>query len=157
LSASIAPPISEANKMALETGIVVAIALASLLVLLLLGFLLTSVLMVARRKKALCFKRKGSDAKPFLLSNREPPRKHGAWKKKDAKKRKTKNKNRDYQSLSRPPKFPKRDPFAGKFLENPMVTSEDLDVDWNNPAFDMQAAVLRDAATTIQSWYRMVR
>ena len=141
---------------ALETGIIVAIALGSLLVVLLLLFSLTS-LCVMRRKKVFCFKRRGSEVKPFLLSDRELEKRHGAWKRKDAQRKRLKDKKKNYHSLSRPPKFPKRDPFVGKFLENPMVTTEDLDVDWSNPAFDMQAAVQRDAVITIQSWYRMVR
>ncbi len=150
---------------ALDTGIIAAIVLASLLVLLVLAFLLTS-LFVLRRKRLLCFKRRGrsGDVQPFLLNDKKRQKGRGAWKQNEAtpferkeKKKKKQTKKKNYQSFSKPPKFPQRDPFAAKFLENPMVTSDDLDADWSNPAFDMQGAVIRDAAITIQAWYRMVR
>ena len=145
----------------LDTGIIAAIVLGSLLLLLVFAFLTASVFMM-RRKRLLCFKREDI-TKPFLRTNKGLEQRHGAWKKQNVqpynkkRKRKGRSKKTNYQSLGRPPKFPKRDLFAGKLLENPLVTSDDLDADWSNPAFDMQGAVIRDAATTIQSWYRMIR
>lgn len=42
-------------------------------------------------------------------------------------------------------------------LENPML-DPDLDkIDFTNPVFDHEKAKSRDAAVTIQSWYRMWR
>ena len=44
-----------------------------------------------------------------------------------------------------------------ELLQNPML-DPDLDkVDFSNPMFDHKKALVRDAAVTIQSWYRMWR
>ena len=42
-------------------------------------------------------------------------------------------------------------------LQNPLVGNDELDGDFSNPLFDLEAARSRDAATTIQSWWRMHR
>lgn len=148
----------------LEGGFIVAITLASALVLLLLVFLATS-LLVIRKKRLFCFRRDHEDG-PFRLPDKNELQ--GGWKRKKLpfeqkhkhkrkKKAKGGNKSKHYQSLSRLPKFPSSDPFANKFLENPMVDMDDFNMDWTNPAFDKEGAQIRDAATTIQSWYRMIR
>lgn len=140
----------------LEVGLIIAIVLGSILVLLLVAFLL-SLLVVLRTKHLLCFK-KNAYHRPFLHSDRE--RKRGLKKKTRppfiSSRGPAKGKEY-YQSIGRAVKFPKRDPFASKFLENPMVSMEDFDMDWSNPAFDETRALKYDAAVAIQSWYRMVR
>ena len=138
----------------LEAGLIAAIVLGSVLGALLLIFALT-LLVVLRTKRMLCFKR-NEYRRPFLLSDRELIRRNGGLKKqKKPSNRRKKVKN--YQSFGRAVKFPKRDPFANKFLENPMVDVDDLDMDWTNPAFDADVAQKFEAVITIQSWYRMVR
>lgn len=143
----------------LEAGLIIAISLGSVLVLLLVIFLLTLVV-VLKTKRLLCFKRNAYH-RPFLHSDRE--RKRGLKKKtrlpfgiKSGSPIKGKRSNL-YQSIGRAAKFPKRDPFANKYLENPMVSMDDFDMDWSNPAFDEITALKFDAAIAIQSWYRMVR
>ena len=42
-------------------------------------------------------------------------------------------------------------------LQNPLVGNDEFDGDFSNPLFDVEAARTRDAATTIQSWWRMHR
>ena len=42
-------------------------------------------------------------------------------------------------------------------VQNPLVGAEELDDDFTNPIFDVEAARYLDAATTIQSWWRMLR
>ena len=51
------------------------------------------------------------------------------------------------------------DPFAGIF-SNPIQMEDFLDgenQDWDNPLFDVQSAKRKDAAITIQTWWRMTR
>ena len=147
----------------LKSGIIVTIALTFLMVLLLV-FLLSTSLLVIRKKRPLCFSQ-DHGVRPFLLTN---TMRDGDWKKKSMlppfrkkdKKRKRKakgNKNQSYPSLIRPSKFPRRDPFASIFLENPMVDMDDFDLDWTNLVFDNESAQNNDAAIKIQPWYRMIR
>lgn len=147
----------------LEVGFIIVIVLGSVLLLMVLLFAF-AFLLVLRTKRLLCFKRKYSS--PFLLSDKAP---QGGYKrnsklpfdqkaqKKSKKLSKAGGKANNYQSFGRAVKFPGRDPFANKLLENPMVNMEDLDMDWTNPAFDETTATKFDAVVSIQSWYRMVR
>lgn len=52
------------------------------------------------------------------------------------------------------------DPFADKFSD-PINMAEDFldgeNPDWNNPLFDVKAARRKDAAITLQTWWRMTR
>lgn len=52
------------------------------------------------------------------------------------------------------------DPFAEKFSD-PINMAEDFldgeNPDWDNPLFDVQAAKRKDAAITLQTWWRMIR
>lgn len=42
-------------------------------------------------------------------------------------------------------------------VQNPLVGAEELDEDFTNPVFDVEAAQYLDAATTIQCWWRMLK
>lgn len=139
----------------LDIGIIIVIALGSILVVLLLLFMLTS-FVVMRKKRLLCFKR-NEYHRPFRLVDREPGR---HWRKSRQRAHGNKNAKKGdykYQSISRALRFPKRDPFASSYLENPMVDMEELNTDWTNPAFDKRQGQKFDAAIAIQSWYRMIR
>jgi hypothetical protein len=136
---------------------IIVISLGSVLAVLLVLFFL-SLLVVLKTKRLLCFKRSGYQ-RPFLHSDREKRRytknhSKGKKKRKPVPGKRTRN---DYQSIGRAMKFPKRDPFANKFLENPMVNMDDFDMDWTNPTFDESSALKFEATVAIQSWYRMVR
>lgn len=143
----------------LEVSLIVVITLSSLLVLLLIIFLL-ALLVVLKTKRLLCFKRNVYQ-RPFLYSDRELRRENNGRnsrfpfrKKKNTRPVEARS---NYQSIGRAAKFPKRDPFANKVLENPMVSMDDFDMDWTNPTFDKTRAVSFEAAVVIQSWFRMVR
>ena len=145
----------------LDTGRIVVIALASVLVFLIVAvFVIALVLM--KKRSLLCFKRK-TNVRPILLSDRElearyGPRKQRRRNKNRAKSKASRKKSRgQYQSLGRSSMFPKSDPFANKYLENPLVDDDEFNVDWSNPAFDEEGSRLYDAAVMIQSWYRMIR
>lgn len=147
----------------LEIGETVAVAAGSLLIVLFVVFLIT-LLLVLKTKNLLCFK-KNPYERPFLHSDRELRRRHKNSKlplgrKSKQKKRRPfdgKKPNNKYQSIGRAVKFPKRDPFANKYLENPLVSMDDFEMDWTNPTFDENRALMFEAAIAIQSWYRMVR
>lgn len=136
------------------------------IVLILIVALLLSALLFCRKRGKLCFKVRYDDVKPFLRTDKQldsEAQKRGFFyqklKQKPLKKRQKKKKNSKvkYHSIGKAPRFPRSDPFAKKFLENPMIDDDDFDVDWSNPAFDMAQAQARDAAIMVQSWYRMVR
>ena len=144
----------------LDTGGIVAIAAGSLLVVLFVVFLFT-LLLVLRSKGLLCFK-KNPYKRPFLHSDREMRKRHGNSKVPLGRRSKRrpfdgKKASNNYRSIGRAVKFPKRDPFANKYLENPLVSMDDFEVDWTNPAFDETRALKFEATIAIQSWYRMVR
>lgn len=149
----------------LGSGIIAVIVLGSVLVSLLLLFALTTVLLL-RKKRLFCFKRQAY-TRPFLQTDRNYGKHYGHKKKKkgrllqeaNRKGATTGNKSNPtgYQSFSKALRFPKRDPFANSYLENPMLDMEELDTDWTNPAFDRSRAERFDAVITIQSWYRMIR
>lgn len=137
----------------LDVGYIVVIVLCSVLVVLLLVFVLTCVLLL-RKKRLLCFKNR-EYTRPLLYSEREIQK--SKKRKKRSAVQKKKKKTRIYQSISKGLRFPKRDPFASNYLENPMVDMEELEADWTNPAFDEFGAQMHDAVVTIQSWFRMIR
>ena len=145
----------------LDTGFIVIIVLGSVLVVLLFVFVLTCLLLL-KKKRLLCFRSSGY-ARPFLHSDKEllsgRGRKGVGAKRRNRNRRSAqgKKKSKIYQSISKGLKFPKRDPFASNYLENPMVDMEELDTDWTNPAFDKLGAQKHDAVVAIQSWYRMIR
>ena len=152
------PSFSGEVKMAtqLEFEYIVVIVLASILVLLVIVFF-AAMLLFIKKRRMFCFSR-DVEAKPFLIPDKQmeqsyrknekrgglpfSPSKKGAHK---------------YQPLDSSAFLSKRDPFANKILENPMVNEDDLDADWTNPAFDVERSQLFDAAVTIQSWHRMMR
>lgn len=157
-------PSLDAGGIMAELGdeIIVVIVLGSALVI--LGLILTlATLLLMRKKRVLCFKHRS--ARPFLFQELGG-RRHGRGKrsskqpfgqKKRSQAKKKSNKNKYYQSLSKALKFPNWDPFAGHSLDNPMINTEDLDMDWTNPAFDEEGARKHDAVITIQSYFRMIR
>lgn len=152
------PTYSRKKAMAeLEVSLIIVIVLASVLGLLLCIFL-CAFLVVLKTKRLLCFKR-NVYRRPFLLSDRELAKRSKGSNRLQKIRGPVKGKKPtyNYQSIGRAVKFPKRDPFANKFLENPMVSVDDLDMDWTNPAFDETRALKFEAAIAIQSWYRMCR
>ena len=140
-----------------DVSTIIVAVLGSVLVILVLLLGFTTVILL-RKRRVLCFKNSNS-----LYSNRELQRRHGRRKRKSNQARRhkkrdhAKRKTKSYDSLRKALMFPKSDPFANKHLENPMVNTEELDVDWTNPAFDEEGARAYDAVVTIQSWYRMIR
>lgn len=152
-------PHRETARMAsLDTGRIIVIALASVLVVLLITVLVITLVMMKKRN-LLCFK-KNVHARPILLSDRELEARYGPKRKRKKSKNKAKSRKKEkvkYHSLGRLSSFPKSNPFANKPLENPLVDDEEFDMDWTNPAFDVEGGRLYDAAVIIQSWYRMIR
>lgn len=143
----------------LEVSLIVVVALSSVLVLL-VGIFLLALLIVLKTRRLLCFKRNAYQ-RPFLYSDRELRRKNKNRNSRlpfgQKKNKKPDKAESNYRSIGRAVKFPKRDPFANKFLENPMVSMDDLNMDWTNPTFDETRAVRFEAAVVIQSWFRMAR
>ena len=142
------------------TTIVIVIVLVSTVSLLLVAIVLAA-LLLAYKRRILCFKRRldqlHSDLErygPIRNKNKRGRRKNFDRKKQKGGKCKRKGK---YHSLGKAPRFPRCDPFTNRFLENPMVADDEFDMDWTNPAFDSEGAKVHDATITIQSWYRMVR
>ena len=74
-----------------------------------------------------------------------------------------KHDNSNYLQQSRPHKYNRKKsrlPFIEdreELLQNPMLDPDIDKVDFSNPMFDRRKALMRDAAVTIQSWYRMWR
>lgn len=145
--------------MTLETEYIVLIVLVSVLVLLLLVFL-TLVCVFLRKRRALCFRDRNDDEKPFVLPDKTLQERHRKKRReapamgKGGKKAKSK-----HLRLGESPALrrPRGDPFAHNYLENPMLDGEEMNVDWSNPVFDAERSRNRDAAICIQSWFRMVR
>lgn len=145
--------------MALEGEYIVLIVLVSVLVLLLLVFLIL-VCVFLRKRRALCFRDRSDDEKPFVLPDKtlqeryKKKRKEAPAKGKGGKKAKGK-----HLRLGESPALrrPRGDPFAHNYLENPMLDGEEMNMDWSNPVFDAERSRNRDAAVCIQSWFRMVR
>lgn len=155
---------------ALETEYIIVIVLGSVLLLLLLVFLLLVCLLV-RRRRMLCFKRKEADQKPFVLPDKKLVERYGQKRPRGGKagvrggrggekqKGKGGGKAKGKLKLGESPDLrkPRGDPFAHNYLENPLVDDDEMDMDWSNPVFDVEKSRSRDAAITIQSWYRMIR
>ena len=148
-----------------ETSYIIVIVLVSIVLILLVTIVVAALVLVYRRRMW-CFKRRLDQAR-LLQSDLErygPVRKKKRYKRnriferKRQKRNPRKHKNKSkYQSLGKAPRFSKSDPFTNKFLENPLIADDEFDMDWTNPAFDSEGAIMYDAAITIQSWYRMVR
>ena len=149
--------------MALATEYIVVIVLGSVLVFLILLFLFL-VCVLLRKRRALCFRNRDDEERPFILPDKTLEERY-AKKRKEAqaqKKRagkKAKGKQMKYSRLGQSPALrrPSGDPFAHNYLENPMLEAEEMNEDWSNPVFDAERSRNRDAAVCIQSWYRMVR
>lgn len=148
--------------MALETEYIVVIVLGAVLTLLILLFLFL-VCVLLRKRRALCFRNRGDEERPFILPDKtleeryaKKRREAQAEKKRGGKKRKGKQ---PYSRLGQSPDLrrPSGDPFAHNYLDNPMLEAEEMDEDWSNPVFDAERSEKRDATICIQSWYRMVR
>lgn len=155
--------------MALATEYIVVIVLGSVLLLLLLVFLLL-VCLLARRRRILCFRRKDREHKPFVLPDKKLVERYGqkqaqgkagarGGRGREKPKGKGGGKAKGKLRLGESPDLrkPRGDPFAHNYLENPLIDDEEMNVDWSNPVFDVEKSRSRDAAITIQSWYRMIR
>lgn len=151
---------------ALATEYIVVIVLGSVLLLLLLVFLLLVCLLV-RRRRMLCFRRKDGEHQPFVLPDKKlverygqkrPRGKAGARGGRGREKLKGKGGKGKLRPGESPDlRKPQGDPFAHNYLENPLIDDEEMNTDWSNPVFDVEKSRSRDAAITIQSWYRMIR
>ena len=148
----------------LNTEYIVAIALGSVLVALLLIFLCLLCVFL-RKKRALCFR---DEERPFVLPDKKlEERYRGGGRGRRRKERspgkggagKAKGKQVRYSRLGQSPALrrPRGDPFAHNYLENPMLDDEGMGEDWTNPVFDSDRSRKRDAVISIQSWFRMIR
>lgn len=117
------------------------------------------------RKNMLCFKRRVDHRRPqiFTQEDIEKGLKRKQRLKGLSKQSSKKPNNPNYLQPQRPHKYNRKKsqmPFKEdkeELLQNPML-DPDLDkVDFSNPMFDHKKALVRDAAVTIQSWYRMWR
>lgn len=150
----------------LSTEYIIAIALGSVLVALLLVFLCL-LCVFFRKKRVFCFRRRGGDeeGRPFVLTDKILEERYGKKKRRRHKSRSSggkggKRKSVKYSRIGRSPDLrrPRGDPFAHNYLENPMADDVDgMGEDWSNPVFDAERSQQRDAAICIQSWFRMVR
>ena len=147
----------------LSTEYIIAIALGSVLVSLLLVFLCLLCVFL-KKKRALCFRSADGGAKPFVLPDKVLEERYGWGKAKNRSPGKkkggaAKGKQVKYSRLGQSPALrrPNVDPFAHNYLENPMLEEEGLGEDWANPVFDAERSRQRDAVVCIQSWFRMIR
>ena len=149
----------------LATQYIVVLVLGSVL-LLLVGVFLALLCLVMKRRRLLCFRREDRDHEPFILPDKKMEERRGkrGLNKEglgDKKKPKTKG-GAKVRSKARPGgspglRKPRGDPFAHNYLSNPLVEEEEMNTDWSNPVFDIEKSRSRDAAMSIQSWYRMIR
>jgi len=111
----------------------------------------------ARRKKLWCFARAERGTQPLQLqtaAEMEANRQH----KKRLRGFKGSKKIKGFNILDRKQSLKRGlldDQDDG--LQNPLVGNDEFDGDFSNPLFDLEAARTRDAATIIQSWWRMHR
>lgn len=126
----------------LEEWQIAAIAILTVVVALLLGVLMVGVCLCLRKRELLCFKvrkrrRDYSDNDYSYINESHDNLRH--------------RKRFMHQKDTRKHTAPIQDPFSKRFSEIPMDYDEDLN--WDNPLFDRT----KDAAITIQSWWRMAR
>ena len=153
---------SKREEMAgVNTEYIIAIALGSLLVTLLLVFMCLLCVFL-RKKRALCFRdRRGYEQqRPFVIPDKtlygkKQRRRKGGSSGKGAKGKPVKYSRIGQQSPNL--RQPRGDPFAHNYLEDPMLDEEAMGEDWSNPLFDAEHSQKRDAAIHIQSWFRMIR
>ena len=129
----------------LETWQVIAATFLGLVALLLIIAMVCILIIYLKKRRLLCFndkiKRRKEDEEKLLYK----------YSGQNVKKKRRRIGHGESTKFS--------DPFANKF--NDPVNMEDFhngdDQDWNNPLFDVQAAKRKDAAITIQTWWRMAR
>lgn len=144
---------------------IIVIVLVSIVLILLVTIAVAALLLVYRRRMW-CFNRRLDQAKLLQsdlerygqVRNKRRHKRNRVFERKRRQRKPRKHKKKSkYHSLGKAPRFPKSDPFTNKFLENPLIADDEFDMDWTNPAFDSEAAIMYDATITIQSWYRMIR
>ncbi|CAI8013473.1 PTB domain-containing engulfment adapter protein 1 [Geodia barretti] len=148
-----------------NTEYIIAIALGSVLVTLLLVFMCLLCVFL-RKKRALCFHdHRGYEQqqRPFVIPDKTLEERYGK------KQRRRKGGSPEKGAKRKPVQFsrigqqspnlrqPRGDPFAHNYLEDPMLDEEAMGEDWSNPLFDAERSQKRDAAIHIQSWFRMIR
>ena len=154
----------EMAEINLETEYIIVIVLGVVLVLLLLVFL-CFICVFLRKRRALCFRDREDEEKPFILPDKTLEERYKKCRESSGKRekkkggKKAKGKQLKYSRLGQSPHLrrPRGDPFAHNYLENPMLDTEEMNVDWSNPVFDAERSRNRDAAICIQSWFRMIR
>ena len=131
----------------LETWQVITVTFLGLVALLLTVFMFVVTVVCLKKRRLVCFieqkKRKKKDDEEALYPFRND---------------KAKRKRRRRRLVGQENKKKFSDPFAKTFLDP--INMEDFDThtnDWDNPLFDVQAARRKDAAITIQTWWRMAR
>ena len=132
---------------ALETWQLIAIICLSLVAAFLAVLMLSVMILYLKKRRLLCFNddahRKKRDEEKLLSKYTS----ENVSKKKIGRRRIGQT---DIKRFS--------DPFAGKFSDPiHMEDFYDDNQDWDNPLFDVQAAKRKDAAITIQTWWRMAR
>jgi hypothetical protein len=123
-----------------------------LITIVLVGVLITVILLFLKKRELFCFRKKRR--KPYKRKKRD----------KNAHESQMDLYNRDNSAGTYGLKNRHRfqhytDPFAKQFSDPlQMVQHNNFDLsEWDNPLFDTRAAMQRDAAITIQSWWRMAR
>ena len=145
--------LSKFNIMAtLESWQIIAITFLGVVALLLVAVMLLAVCLCLRKRELLCFKAKRKRTPSQRQKMEEERNLVSIYQGKQPRQRMNalKRRQRDFS-----------DPFANRFgdpLHMDQDAIENFDItDWDNPLFDVQGARKRDAAITIQCWWRMVR
>lgn len=123
---------------------IVAIVVLGIFFLLVIAVLLLACCLFMRRRELLCFRVKNrnrgsrSESRIFEYEGSKPRRR---------------------RRLTGQPSREFKDPFATQFTDPLMMDEEleDLNLASTNPLFDAQGARKKDAAITIQAWWRMTR
>ena len=139
---------TRARAMALETWQLTTIILLALVVFFLVIVMSIIMVIYLNKRGLLCFnddgQRNKKDEEKMLLKYHN----------------KGKGKKKKRNRIGHPEqKNGFSDPFVGRF-SNPIQMEDFIDgenQDWDNPLFDVQAAKRKDAAITIQTWWRMTR
>lgn len=136
----------------LESWQIIAITFLGVVALLLIALMLLAVFLCLRKRELLCFKTKQKRTRSQRQQMEEERKLVSIYQGKQPRQRMNalKGGQRNFS-----------DPFANRFSD-PLHMDQDgienFDItDWDNPLFDVQGARKRDAALTIQCWWRMIR
>ena len=134
----------------LETWQIISIAILGIVVCLLAVLMLLAICMYMRKRQFLCFKKAKKKQK------REDEEILYSYDESNVVPRRRKKIN---EKLGEHRKF--SDPFASQFsdpLQMEFQEGKEYDTNlWKNPLFDVRGARMKDAAITIQAWWRMIR